>query len=113
MLRYGEREGSDVRLTDLTLEGVTAEATITYDGSTARLRLQVPGRYNLANAAAAFAVGRLLGLDPAALIAGAHDFTGTLCADSRARASTAASGSSTTMPITPPRSGPRSPRPAR
>ena len=78
VVRYGEDARSDVRLTDLTLEGVTAAATLTDEGSSVRLRLQVPGRHNLANAAAAYAVGRLLGLDRAALIEGAHDFTGTL-----------------------------------
>ena len=78
VVRYGEHERSDVRLSDVTLEGVTAEATLSFEGDSDRLRLQVPGRHNLANAAAAYAVGRLLGVDRDRLLAGAHGFTGTL-----------------------------------
>ena len=78
VLRYGEHERSEVRLTDVSLEGITAGATVSFEGRSDRLSLQIPGRHNLANAAAAYAVGRLLGLDPARLLAGAHAFTGTL-----------------------------------
>lgn len=78
VLAYGESEDCEVRLSELDFEGTTAAATITHDGWSGRLQLQVPGRYNLSNAAAAFAVGRLLGHDPAALCRAAGTFTGTL-----------------------------------
>lgn len=78
VVRYGEGEQCEVRLTDLDFEGTTASATLTHDGWSSRLELKVPGRYNLANAAAAFAVGRLLGHDPQALVDAAAGFTGTL-----------------------------------
>lgn len=75
---YGEAADADVRLTDLDFEGTHASATLHTQGHRYPLRLQVPGRYNLANAAAAFATGRLLDLDAERLIAGAASFTGTL-----------------------------------
>ena len=52
---YGEAADADVRLTDLDFEGTHASATLHAEGRSHRLKLQVPGRYNLANAAAAFA----------------------------------------------------------
>lgn len=78
VIGYGEAADADVRLTELDFEGTHASATLLAEGQAHRLALQVPGRYNLANAAAAFAAGRVLGLEAAALIAGAGSFTGTL-----------------------------------
>ena len=78
IVTYGETEGSDVRLVGIGFEGTNASAKLVTPWGTFRLQLKVPGRHNLANAAAAFAVGRLLGLDPDLLLAGAHSFSGTL-----------------------------------
>lgn len=78
VLAYGEADGCEVKLSELDYEGTTASATISHDGWTGRLALQVPGRYNLGNAAAAFAVGILLGHHPDELLAAVGSFTGTL-----------------------------------
>lgn len=78
VVTYGESAGADVRLTDLDLEGKTVSATLTGGRLSGRLELQVPGRYNLWNAAAAYCVGRLLGIGHQELLAGAASFTGTL-----------------------------------
>jgi len=78
VLTYGEAEDADLRLTDLDLEGTHGRATLRLGTDTWRLHLQVPGRYNLANAAAAFGVGRILDLDPEVLLASLASFTGTL-----------------------------------
>lgn len=78
LVRYGEAADADVRLSDVELEGTSAAATISFDGTSGTLELQVPGMHNLANAAAAYAVGRLLGVEHDALIAGAKNFGGTL-----------------------------------
>ena len=56
---YGEGADADVRVTGITTDGPAA-GTITADGATAHLRLRVPGRHNVVNAAGAVAV--LLGL---------------------------------------------------
>ncbi|GAA4740898.1 UDP-N-acetylmuramate--L-alanine ligase [Amnibacterium soli] len=56
---YGESADADVRVTDVTTDG-PAEGTITADGVSTRIRLRVPGRHNVVNAAGAVAV--LLGL---------------------------------------------------
>ncbi len=75
---YGESADAEVRLTDLDFEGTHASATLLAEDRSFPFRLRVPGRYNLANAAAAFAAGRLLELDAERLVAGAGEFTGTL-----------------------------------
>lgn len=73
----GESETADIRLTDISDDGGTAHATITWPDGTGELSLAVPGRHNLHNAAAAFAVGLHLGLDPEKLLDGAARFAGT------------------------------------
>lgn len=78
VIRYGSGADADVRLTEPDFEGTTASGSLTHDGSSGRIVLQVPGRYNLENAAAAYAVGRELGGTHAQLVAGAATFTGTL-----------------------------------
>ncbi|MBK7624593.1 MAG: hypothetical protein IPJ14_18520 [Kineosporiaceae bacterium] len=84
---YGEREGSDVRLVDVRPADGGIEVTfqpragLSVAGRelprTGPLRLQVPGRHNAANAAAAWLAGCLLGSDPARLAAGLAGFSGT------------------------------------
>jgi UDP-N-acetylmuramate--alanine ligase len=73
----GESEHADIRLTEVGDADGTAQATITWPGGTGELRLGVPGRHNLHNAATAFAVGHHLGLDPQQLLDGAARFAGT------------------------------------
>ena len=75
---YGESADAQVRITEVSFSGTNSTAVLVTEQGSHELRLQVPGRYNLANAAAAFTVGRLLGLDADALLAGAAGFTGTL-----------------------------------
>ncbi len=78
VIRYGEAPDADVRLTALDFSGTTARARLGYGEDSGDLVLKVPGRHNLSNAAAAYAVGRLLGLRHDLLLAGAGGFTGTL-----------------------------------
>lgn len=78
VVTYGTTDEADVRLSDLDFDGTHASATLSYQGESVRLQLQVPGKYNLENAAAAYAVGRLLDLDHQQLLRGAAEFTGTL-----------------------------------
>ncbi|WP_130865073.1 UDP-N-acetylmuramate--L-alanine ligase [Acidipropionibacterium timonense] len=78
VVTYGESPEAEVRLTDIELEGTTAVATISHGRTTGRLRLKVPGRYNLSNAAAAYCVGSLLGIGHEEILAGAASFGGTL-----------------------------------
>ncbi|WP_375389897.1 UDP-N-acetylmuramate--L-alanine ligase [uncultured Amnibacterium sp.] len=56
---YGESADADVRVVDITTDGA-AGGTVVADGATARIRLRIPGRHNVVNAAGAIAV--LLGL---------------------------------------------------
>jgi UDP-N-acetylmuramate--alanine ligase len=77
VLTFGESPDADVRLTDLTVDTATASATLTAAGDAGPLRLAVPGRYNLLNAAAAYAIGRALGHDGVALREAAASFHGT------------------------------------
>lgn len=78
VVTYGESEQAEVRLVDLDLNGPTASATLVHGPTQGRLELQVPGRYNLSNAAAAYCVGSLLGISHQDLLTGIASFTGTL-----------------------------------
>ena len=73
----GESAQAAVRLADESTTGVGARATLRYEGRAHELRLAVPGRHNLVDAAAAFAVGALLGADADALVEGLAGFAGT------------------------------------
>ncbi len=63
IVTYGESEGADVRITDASFAGTGS--TFVLDGEP--VRLNVPGAYNVWNAAAAYAVALDLGADPAAV----------------------------------------------
>ena len=75
---YGEAPDADARLTDITCEGMHSEASLHFEGERYQLSLAVPGRHNLWNAAAAFVACRVMGMEAAELVQGAHDFSGTL-----------------------------------
>lgn len=77
VVTFGTAPTADVRLTDLAFEGTTATARLVTDDFSGTLRLSVPGRYNLLNAAAAFVVGRELGIGGSELLAAAATFGGT------------------------------------
>jgi UDP-N-acetylmuramate--alanine ligase len=73
----GEAPDADVRIGELGFSGATGHALLHADGDVGPLELAVPGRHNLHNAALAYAAGRALGLDGAALRAAASAFNGT------------------------------------
>ncbi|GGH97540.1 UDP-N-acetylmuramate--L-alanine ligase [Arthrobacter liuii] len=69
---YGTSETAAVRLHD----GGPGDVSVSADGVEHVLSLQVPGRHNALNAAAAFTVALELGVDPAAAAAGLGRFSG-------------------------------------
>ena len=73
IVTYGESESADVRITDATFAGTGS--TFVLDGEP--VRLNVPGAYNVWNAAATYAVALDLGADPAAVRAGLETYGGT------------------------------------
>ena len=73
----GECEDADIRLVDVRTEKSRTRARLVADGDAGELRLAVPGRHNLLNAAAAYAVGREFGLSGPGLREAAAAFTGT------------------------------------
>ena len=77
VLTYGESEGCDARLTEISLTGFGAEARLTYGDWSTRLRVNLPGVHNLHNAAAAFCVGEVLEVDRDDLIKDLASFHGT------------------------------------
>ncbi|SHI38505.1 UDP-N-acetylmuramate--L-alanine ligase [Tessaracoccus bendigoensis DSM 12906] len=78
VVTYGEAEDADVRFTDVLAHGGGVEATLTFRDESGPIILQVPGNHNLANACAAYAVGRLLGLTHARAVEALGRFEGTL-----------------------------------
>ena len=77
VVTYGEAAGADVRVGDIVETPEHTTATLTADGDAGPLELVVPGRFNVLNAAASYAVGRELGVDGARLRAAAAAFHGT------------------------------------
>ncbi len=77
LVTFGEAEGADVRIVRPEFPASGARAVLEADADHGDLVLVVPGRYNLHNAAAAYAVGRTLGLPGPALRAAAATFAGT------------------------------------
>ncbi|MER2136425.1 MAG: UDP-N-acetylmuramate--L-alanine ligase [Arthrobacter sp.] len=77
---YGYGEDADVRITDTEADGRRSTSTLHFrDGGTERvqaLELQVPGRHNVLNAAAAFTVALALGVDPGTAARGLGTFSG-------------------------------------
>ena len=78
VVRYGEAEDADVRVTDVRPAGSGVSATLTARDVAGEITLRVPGNHNLANASAAYAVGRILGLSHDAAIEALGRFEGTL-----------------------------------
>lgn len=77
VVTFGEAATADVRISDASYPAAGARATLTTAGDSGDLVLAVPGRYNLHNAAAAYAVGRALGIPGERLREAAGAFTGT------------------------------------
>lgn len=77
---YGYDDGADVRISATRSVGSISNSILTFtlDGlhSQQDLQLGVPGKHNVLNAAAAFAVGLELGVDPAEAAAGLAAFSG-------------------------------------
>ena len=77
VVTFGESPGADVRISGAGYPAAGARATLHAAGDSGDLVLAVPGRYNLHNAAAAYAVGRALGIPGDRLRAAAAGFRGT------------------------------------
>lgn len=73
---FGEAEGADVRITDITTDGAAA-CTVTAAGESVRMRLRIPGRHNAVNAAGAVAVLTALGFGLAEAAAAVARFGGS------------------------------------
>jgi UDP-N-acetylmuramate--alanine ligase len=75
---YGETAGADVRVERLRMEGTGSAFDVVHHGRRlGPVRLQIPGRHNALNAAAALAAGIELGLPEGVLREGLAGFTGT------------------------------------
>ncbi|WP_115787272.1 UDP-N-acetylmuramate--L-alanine ligase [Arthrobacter silvisoli] len=72
VMTYGTADDADVRLEDEGADG----SWVSLAGERQRLVLQVPGRHNALNAAAAFAAAVELGIEPAAAAAALAHFSG-------------------------------------
>ncbi|MEO3938638.1 UDP-N-acetylmuramate--L-alanine ligase [Dermatophilaceae bacterium Soc4.6] len=75
---YGESADADLRVTDVHHDGLSSRATLSWDGTSYPLSLQVPGHHNVLNAAAAFGAA-VIGVGEAAeaALAGLAAFAGT------------------------------------
>ena len=77
-ISYGENADCDLHIDQVELRAKGSRARALWKGkSIGHLELNVPGRHNIDNAAAALAVGLHLGLPTAGLLAGLASFAGT------------------------------------
>ena len=82
VLTYGEAGTSDYRVTSITPDGMAVELAVAAGARTAapgtviRLRVEVPGRHNALNAAAAYAAAVELGYSPSGVAAGLAGYRG-------------------------------------
>ncbi|MCL2483036.1 MAG: UDP-N-acetylmuramate--L-alanine ligase [Propionibacteriaceae bacterium] len=77
VMTYGQSETSDVRLTDIVLDGGTSQAVVTYQDWSATLTINLPGLHNLHNACAALCLGLAIGADSHGFLTGLAGFRGT------------------------------------
>lgn len=77
IVTYGWADDADVQLTNPGLTGMGATAHLRVGSEVHDLRLAVPGRHNLVNAAAAFVVGLRHEVPAAAALAALAEFRGT------------------------------------
>lgn len=77
---YGYAPGADVRISDTAAEGRESTSVLHFRHGNRdheqRLALQVPGRHNVLNAAAAFTVALALGVEPETAARGLETFSG-------------------------------------
>lgn len=77
VLTYGEDEAADLRIVDVRLDATGSSFRLLDRGQDlGGLRLRIPGRHNIANAAAAMAVVRWAGVDSAVAAEGLARFGG-------------------------------------
>ncbi|GAB76477.1 UDP-N-acetylmuramate--L-alanine ligase [Austwickia chelonae] len=77
MVTYGEAEGAEVRIEGVSFDGLESSATLVHEGRRHALHLSVPGRHNVANAAAAFAAAHIgMGVPAEAVLRGLSAFRG-------------------------------------
>ncbi len=74
---YGTKRGSDVAVSDIVAKSEGSDFVLTIDGLKSKVAIKLPGAFNVANAAAAAAVGQWLGLTSAKIAKGlgALEFT--------------------------------------
>jgi UDP-N-acetylmuramate--alanine ligase len=77
VVRYGESELADYRITGIWPDGMATEFSVSAGpAEPVRLRVAVPGRHNARNAAAAYAVAVELGFEPSQVVAGLARYGG-------------------------------------
>lgn len=76
VVTYGEAEQADYRVDDVQLERFSSRFTVLHRGCASTITIAIPGRHNVLNATAAFALGCELGIKPELLVAGLATFRG-------------------------------------
>ncbi|MFD9886030.1 UDP-N-acetylmuramate--L-alanine ligase [Streptomyces alboflavus] len=76
VVTYGEAADADVRITDVTPQGLKSDVTAVIDGTELRFAVSVPGRHYAHNAVAALAAGAALGIPAAELAPALASYTG-------------------------------------
>ena len=77
IVTYGTAAPSDVRITDVIMEGLGSTFELRFNGgSVQKFKLNVPGMHNVLNATAAFAAARDMGVEAGLIATGLESFRG-------------------------------------
>jgi UDP-N-acetylmuramate--alanine ligase len=77
IVTYGTAAPSDVRITNVIMEGLGSTFELRFNGgSVQKIRLDVPGMHNVLNATAAFAAARDMGVEASLIASGLESFRG-------------------------------------
>lgn len=76
VLTYGFHESADLRATDFSQSGAQSNFTVSCDGESLPITLNMPGRHNVQNALAAIGVALELGASPESIQAALAKFEG-------------------------------------
>jgi UDP-N-acetylmuramate--alanine ligase len=76
IITYGAAAQADVSISEVAIEGLGSTFTLRFNGSTQKIRLNVPGFHNVLNATAAFAATRDMGIEPRRIAEGLESFQG-------------------------------------
>lgn len=77
VVTYGTGREAEWKIGDIKFQEGETQFSLLHSGEVIPIRLQIPGRFNILNSAAAFIAGKFLGIDEHTLARGLRDYVGS------------------------------------